>query len=362
VTKSRGQERASRRHAGARRAPSRPWLRASRELATLSPGLQLVAGIVGVGATLALGVTGGTAAAAAGLVALALAGMSWALARVIRASEMALDEQREATAQVMSVLDRANDAFVSVDADGRVRAWNARAETMFGWSREEALGRQLSELIVPVPQREAHRNSLERYLSSHDGPALRTRIEITACRKDGGELPVELSVWPVATGRVPNFNAFIQDVSERHRVEQERAELASSLRVLLEESTEGILELDLDGRCTFINGAAAATLGVDARLVLGLDACNLLHRHADPLAHDDASCVIRRALQWGERVRAADEQLWRPDGQTLRAELRTYPTILDGRLQGVMVAFTPRVFLAPTAAGRVRLPSRFGWG
>lgn len=362
MTDSRVEERASRHDAVLRRGASRPWLRASRELATLSPGAQLVAGIVGVGVTLALGVSGGAVAAAAGLVALVLALMGWAFARVIRSAERALEEQRRATDQVMSVLDRTNDAFVSVDGEGRIRAWNGRAETMFGWEREEAIGRRLSELIVPVARRDAHRNILDRSLSSQDSPAFRTRIEIAACRKDGGEFPVEVTVWPVPTGRVPFFNAFIHDVSDRQRVEHSRAELAASLRVMLEDSTEGILELDLDGRCTFMNASAAANLGVDAKLALGIDACSLLHRNADPLAHDDTTCVVRRALQWGERVRATDEQLWRADGQTLRAELRTYPTILDGRLQGVMVAFTPRMFLAPTAAGRVQLPSRLGWG
>ena len=345
-----------------RRTTLRPWARGSGELAALSPFAQLIGGVVGVAATLALGVTVGVAAAAAGLLALVLAALCWAMTRVIRAGELALDEQRQATQEVMAVLDRSNDAFVSVDTEGRIRAWSARAETMFGWTREDALGRQLSQLILPAKHREAHRNALDRYLSGHDGPALSTRIEMTACRANEEEVPVELAVWPVAPGRTPHFNAFIHDLSDRHQLQHERAELAASLRVLLEDSSEGILELDLDGRCTFVNAGAAGVLGVDARLAVGLDACSLLHRGADRREHDDATCLIRRALHWGERLRAADEQLWRPDGQTLRAELRTYPTFLDGKLQGLMLAFTPRLFMAPAAAVRAELPSRFGWG
>jgi PAS domain S-box-containing protein len=341
---------------------SRPWARASRELAALSPFRQLVAGVIGLTATLVLGISIGPTTAAAGLVALVMAALCWAMTRVIRAAELALDEQRQATEQVMSVLDRSNDAFVSVDTEGRIRAWNARAESMFGRTREQALGRQLSQLIVPAKHREAHRNTLDRYLSGHDGPALSTRIEITACRGDEEEFPVELAVWPVAAGRAPYFNAFIHDLSDRHQLEHERAELADSFRVLLEDSSEGILELDLEGRCTFVNASAAGVLGVDAKLAVGLDACSLLHRGANPLEHDDATCLIRRALHWGERLRAADDQLWRPDGRTLRAELRTYPTVLDGRLQGLMVAFTPHMLVASTPAARAELPSRFGWG
>jgi PAS domain S-box-containing protein len=114
---------------------------------------------------------------------------------------------------VQAILGIAANAFVSLDADGQVREWNNRAEELFGYSRSEALGRELSELIVPPRYREAHRTSLRR--AAEVPPPLHRSLFVEALRRDGAELPVEVTITSVAEADGLIFHAWIVDVSER---------------------------------------------------------------------------------------------------------------------------------------------------
>src|SRR5439155_1562835 len=76
------------------------------------------------------------------------------------------------------ILDPAYDAFVAMDASGRITDWNIQSEILFGWSRTEALGRLLCETIIPPEQREGHRQGLSHFLSTGQGPMLNRRLEL----------------------------------------------------------------------------------------------------------------------------------------------------------------------------------------
>jgi PAS domain S-box-containing protein len=151
-----------------------------------------------------------------------------------RAAQQALLETEERT---RAILRTANDAFIGMDTNGCIVEWNERAEAMFGWPREEAMGRILSETIIPTTYREAHRNGMSRYEGSNKSSVVNQRIELQALRRDGTEFPVELTIWVSggATGRT--FNAFVRDITERKRADAairqakedaERANLAKS--------------------------------------------------------------------------------------------------------------------------------------
>ncbi len=152
------------------------------------------------------------------------------------------------------VVETAYDALISIDAEGVVTTWNAAAESMFGWSREEAIGRTLAETIIPEQLRKAHVKGLKRFLATGEGPVLNKRIEITALRRDGQEFPVELAVWPVQVGPSRSFNAFVHDISDRkaaegalkklnEELEREQHEVEALNRSLEEKVRERTLEL-----------------------------------------------------------------------------------------------------------------------
>ena len=133
-----------------------------------------------------------------------------------RAAQQALLETEERT---RAILRTANDAFVGMDTDGRIVDWNERAEAMFGWTREEAIGRILAETIVPESYREAHRQGIGRYRATGATAVANQRLELQALRRDGGEFPVELTIWVSGGSTGRTFNAFIRDITERKRAD-----------------------------------------------------------------------------------------------------------------------------------------------
>lgn len=127
------------------------------------------------------------------------------------------------------VLETALDAVVVMNSQGIVAEWNDQAVQVFGWSREEALGRVMADLIIPPQMREAHRLGLKKFLTTGEGPLLGKRIEVVGIRKSGEEFPVELSIAPVHDQRGIVFLGCLRDISERRRAEEQQDRLLAEL-------------------------------------------------------------------------------------------------------------------------------------
>jgi len=112
-----------------------------------------------------------------------------------------------------SLLEHSLDCIVSMTSDGNVVEWNPAAEATFGWTRDEVMGRKLSDLIVPVGMRKAHGDGLAKYLETGEGPVIDQRIEVPALRKDGVEIPVELAIMASQLDKGVLFTAHIRDVT-----------------------------------------------------------------------------------------------------------------------------------------------------
>ncbi len=149
--------------------------------------------------------------------------------RDITAHNQAEEELRESAERTRLIVETAYDALVSIDAGGVITAWNSAAEAIFGWSREEAIGRIMADTILPPQYREAHLKGLQRFLATGEGPVLNQRIEIIALHRDGHEFPVELAVWAVRSGDAFTFNAFVHDITARKRAEEELRRLNQAL-------------------------------------------------------------------------------------------------------------------------------------
>jgi PAS domain S-box-containing protein len=117
------------------------------------------------------------------------------------------------------VLEIALDAVVMIRGDGTVIAWNRNAERIFGFTGGEAVGKNMSLLIVPPQHRDAHEAGMLRYLATGEERVLGRRIEISAVTKAGAEIPVELSVTRAPSGAGELFIGFLRDISERRQSE-----------------------------------------------------------------------------------------------------------------------------------------------
>lgn len=126
---------------------------------------------------------------------------------------------RESEMRTRLIVEQAMDAVITINAAGEIVGWNAYAESTFGWPLAEALGRTLTETIIPSQYREAHRRGLNHFLNTGEGPVLNKRIEITASHRDGHEFPVEISICPAKVGGSYLFSAFIRDITERKQAD-----------------------------------------------------------------------------------------------------------------------------------------------
>ena len=153
-----------------------------------------------------------------------------------RTEEALRDSERRKAA----MLDASLDAIVSIDPAGCVTEWNRAAELIFGHTRDQSVGRELAELVVPPESRDAHRHGLKRLVGGGPPRLLGQRTTVVAQRRDGSEFPVELTITRLE-GEPSGFTATIRDISTRLADEQEREQIEHRLRQLERIDTVGQL-------------------------------------------------------------------------------------------------------------------------
>ena len=149
-----------------------------------------------------------------------------------RLIEEALVDNEE---RLRTIIDTASDAFIELDGGGLVTDWNTKAVEMFGWERDQVVGRALCNIIIPERYRAAHNEGLARFHETGEGPLIGQRVEVEALRRDGTEFPVELVMWVTTIGGSVRFNAFVRDITERMSHQRIADEANQKLQVWVEE-------------------------------------------------------------------------------------------------------------------------------
>ena len=149
--------------------------------------------------------------------------------RDITEHKLAEEHLRQSEARKTAMFEAALDCIISIDREGTIIEFNAAAERTFGHRREDVLGRELAAIIIPPNYREPHRNGLARYLATGEGPVLNQRLELSALRASGEEFPVELTVTRIPLDGPPTFTAYLRDITDRKRMEEELRLIAANL-------------------------------------------------------------------------------------------------------------------------------------
>ncbi|MFA5017447.1 MAG: PAS domain S-box protein [Methylobacter sp.] len=168
----------------------------------------------------------------------------------------------ESEKRIRLIIESSLSAIVIMDSYGIVTDWNHPAEKIFGWTKDEAIGRRLDELVIPPRLHAAHRRGLELFLRTGSGPLLNRLIEQTAIRRDGTEFPVELSISPLKLGNAYIFSGFIHDITERKRLEHR-------FRQAVESAPNAIVMVNKSGTIVMVNAQTEAFFGYSRAELIG---------------------------------------------------------------------------------------------
>jgi len=217
------------------------------------------------------------------------------------------------------LLEIALDAVVVMKSDGTIADWNGRAAEMFGWSGEQAIGRNMAELIIPAPHRAAHRHGVEHFLATGEGPVLGRRIEISALRRTGEEVPVELAISPVREDSGVYFVGCLRDISARIAVEEAARKKIKESERQFQTLVDGVKDyaiymLDPKGLVSSWNRGAERIKGYRAEEVLGRH-FSLFYTEEDQREDVPSSALLRSANEGrfeseGWRVRKDGSRFW----------------------------------------------------
>lgn len=250
------------------------------------------------------------------------------LSCVITKQRLAEAFLREGEEAMRLIVENALDAVITADAQGRIIGWNPQAEKIFGWRKNEVMGKELAETLIPERYRQEHRRGLERFNRTGVGPLLNKRVEVFAVDRDGREFPVELSVSPMRSGNVTRFSAFIRDISDRKRTEEEIRHYAEDLKRSNEELEQ----------FAFV---ASHDLQEPLRKITSFS--NLIREKSEAVLEDDTRDYMLRMDKAASRMKKLIEDLLQYSRVTRRSSqfqavdldrvLRDVLTDLDARVQ-----------------------------
>ncbi|HRQ66738.1 MAG TPA: PAS domain S-box protein, partial [Xanthomonadaceae bacterium] len=183
----------------------------------------------------------------------------------VTAQEQARLRLVESEARHRGIVEASLDGIVTIDADGRIIEFNPAAERIFGRTREQAIGRELAELVIPEPLRERHRRGLRTHLDSGNSSVLGRQVQMPALRADGSEFQVELGISRIDATAAPLFTGFVRDISERLRAERELKRQAR----IIDQINDAVAEVDMDGIVRSWNKGAERLLGYSAEEMIG---------------------------------------------------------------------------------------------
>ncbi len=216
---------------------------------------------------------------------------------------------RRSEERLRRTLETANDAYLEFDDTGMVIDWNSQAEEIFGWKRDEAIGRTGEELIIPADARDsdANRRGLAELATTDETSLLGRHFEFEAQHRDGHRFPIDLAIWRTRDPEGVRFHAFAHDITQRKRAELELRKSQQDFRMLFAHHPHPMWVYDSDTlRFVEVNEAALAHYGYsrDEFLSITIEQIRLQEDATILAAHLAEGSDLEHSGVWRHRTKA----------------------------------------------------------
>jgi PAS domain S-box-containing protein len=242
-------------------------------------------------------------------------------------TEQALRDSEE---RFRALAEALPEGIIAVDSRGSIMFWNTGAQNLFGYTKEEVLGKP-SALLLPERYRLAEQEGL-RTLQQKDLSEFRGRLRQGVCkRKDGSEFANEVSSGPWPTRQGLYYVAVIRDITERLKAEQALRDSEQRFKELADALPQTVFELNLGGMITFVNRTALETFGhIQADIDKGLHALHMIVPEQRMMVRENIEKVLA-----GQSLGGQEYMALRKDGTTFPCIIHATPILADGRPQGL---------------------------
>jgi len=265
-------------------------------------------------------------------------------------AESALQSQKEFAESL--VLNMTIPTFV-LDAQHRVIIWNHALEALTGIKAPDILGtdqlwRVFYESERPVLADMVLNQNLAdvagNYSSCRNSPLIKGGIEAEGWYKDphGNGHYISISAAPIRDRHGVLIGAIqsLEDITERKQAQDAHEKTRRQLQLILDAAGEGINGVDMQGRITFVNPAAAQMVGWTQEEMLGQNQHSLMHhKREDGSGFPEQECPMALACYEGRPLQGSEELFWRKDGSSFYAEYTCSPIREDGELVGAVVLY-----------------------
>lgn len=233
-------------------------------------------------------------------------------------------ELRDSERRFRSVFQSAKDAIILTDENLDIISWNKGAQSVFNYMELEMLGQKVDR-IIPDRFKEAHRKGVKNYQSNGASKVIGRTMELYGLKKDGTEIPIELSISTWKTSHRKYYCAIIRDITQRKQAEQEIRKSEERYRQLVEHSPDTVIILRKE-ELLYINDTGVELLGADSKeQIIGSSA--YLFAHPD---HYESLNDLINKVEFGNTIGPSEGKMLTVDRQLIDVELIAIPSIYQG--------------------------------
>lgn len=231
-----------------------------------------------------------------------------------------ITELRESEERLRTITDTARDAIIMMDDNGKITVWNPAAEVIFGYHKQQAIGKELHTLIAPSQYDDAFKRGFGGFRETGQGSAVGKTLELIAVRKDGTEFPAELSLSAINIESRWNAIGFARDITERKQLEHcihVQKDLATALSATSDLNKIFVTCIDGALNCPGIDSGGIFLLEKETAMAQLVYAKGFGKEYVAHLSHfTAASEKLRMVLSHGESIHVSYTSAEVPTSET----------------------------------------------